>query len=64
MAVPKRRVSHCRQGRRRSHHAIKPRKNTYCNQCGEPVLPHYLCWKCGYSNSQGREMVAIKIEET
>ncbi len=60
MAVPKRRVSSSRQGMRRSHHHVKPKQNTYCNACGNPVLPHYVCWNCGYLNTQGREAVAVK----
>jgi large subunit ribosomal protein L32 len=62
MAVPKRRVSHARQGKRRSHHGRKPQQNTYCSRCGEAVRPHYLCSNCGWQNSQARE--AVIIEET
>jgi large subunit ribosomal protein L32 len=61
MAVPKRRVSPARQGMRRSHQHVKPKQNTYCNSCGNPVLPHYVCWNCGYLNTQGRE--AAPVEE-
>ena len=53
MAVPKRRVSHARQGERRSHHHIKPRQIQYCPNCQGPVLPHHVCPQCGYY--QGRE---------
>jgi large subunit ribosomal protein L32 len=63
MAVPKRRVSHARQGKRRSHHHLKPKQNTYCNRCGNAILPHYVCWNCGYYNIQGKEVVAMEAEE-
>jgi large subunit ribosomal protein L32 len=56
MAVPKRRTSHARQGKRRSHQHLKPIQIQYCPQCNEPVLPHRVCPNCGHY--QGREVVA------
>ena len=61
MAVPKRRTSHARQGKRRSHLHIKPTQIQYCTQCNEPVLPHRVCSNCG--SYQGREVVAPKEEK-
>jgi large subunit ribosomal protein L32 len=61
MAVPKRRTSRCRQGRRRSHHHLKPIQVQYCPQCNEPVLPHRVCTNCGHY--QGREVVAVEEEK-
>ena len=61
MAVPKRRVSHSRQGMRRSHQHVKPLQIQYCPQCKQPVLPHHVCDNCGYY--QGREVVAPKEEK-
>ena len=63
MAVPKRRTSHARQGKRRSHHHIKPGQNTYCNRCNNAILPHRLCWNCGWSNTQGRQVVDLEFQE-
>jgi len=63
MAVPKRRVSHARQGKRRSHHHIKPRQLCYCNRCGVPVQSHRVCWNCGWSNAQAREMISMERKE-
>jgi large subunit ribosomal protein L32 len=63
MAVPKRRTSHARQGKRRSHLHAKPKQIQYCSRCGAPVLGHHLCWQCGWSNSQGREMVSMEKDE-
>ncbi len=62
MAVPKRRTSKARQGKRRSHQHLKARQNTYCSRCGEAIRAHFVCSNCGWLNSQGRE--AIVIEET
>ncbi len=47
MAVPKRRTSHARQGKRRSHMARHPMQLQYCPECQEPVLPHRICSNCG-----------------
>ena len=58
MAVPKRRTSHARQGKRRSHLHIKPIQVQYCSQCNEPVLPHRVCPNCG--QYQGREVVVAE----
>ena len=44
MAVPKRRVSSARQGKRRSHHFIKPAQLCYCNSCGSQVGNGHLAW--------------------
>jgi large subunit ribosomal protein L32 len=61
MAVPKRRTSHARQGKRRSHLHVKPLHIQYCPQCNEPVLAHRVCANCGYY--QGREVVPPKKEK-
>jgi large subunit ribosomal protein L32 len=61
MAVPKRRVSHARQGKRRSHLRVKPLQIQYCPQCGDPALPHRVCASCGYY--QGREVFAPEQEK-
>lgn len=60
MAVPKRRHSPARKGKRRSHHHRDGHQHTYCDRCGEPVLPHLVCGECGWSNTQNRELVVIK----
>jgi large subunit ribosomal protein L32 len=63
MAVPKRRTSHARQGKRRSHLHVKPLGIQYCNRCGDPVLPHRMCSHCGWSNAQDREVIPMGEEE-
>ncbi len=60
MAVPKRRVSRSRKGKRRSHHHKDRIQVQYCPQCADPILPHRVCSNCGYY--QGREVVAQEQE--
>ncbi len=47
MALPKRRHSHSRTRKRRSHDALKAPGITVCEDCGEPKEPHRLCGSCG-----------------
>jgi large subunit ribosomal protein L32 len=61
MAVPKRRTSHAKQGKRRSHQHVKPIQVQYCTNCGEPVLPHRICANCGWYRN--RAVVTEKEEE-
>jgi large subunit ribosomal protein L32 len=55
MAVPKRRTSKSRRGKRQSHDAVKPVQLAYCPQCGTAVPTHVVCPNCGYY--QGRTMI-------
>lgn len=48
MALPKRRHSHQRKNKRRSHHALEVEGLSVCPQCKEPKLPHRICKNCGY----------------
>jgi large subunit ribosomal protein L32 len=59
MALPKRRHSHQRTNKRRSHHALKTEALSTCPQCNEPKLPHRACMNCGHY--AGRQV--IKSEE-
>ncbi|MCB2186387.1 MAG: 50S ribosomal protein L32 [Deltaproteobacteria bacterium] len=52
MAVPKRRQSHTRGAKRRSHDAITLPNVVLCPQCGEPKLPHKVCPSCGTYKSR------------
>lgn len=55
MAVPKRRQSNSRTGKRRSHHAKTPKQLSFCPKCSTAVPPHVVCPNCGYY--MGRVMV-------
>jgi large subunit ribosomal protein L32 len=58
MGVQKRRVSHARQGDRRSHHAIALPELEACPHCHEPKRIHHACPNCGWYG--GREAIRIK----
>ncbi|MCE3019318.1 MAG: 50S ribosomal protein L32 [Pirellula sp.] len=60
MAVPKRRHSNARSGKRRAHHSKKPRQVQTCPKCSSPVLSHHVCQKCGYY--MGRTVVQMSEE--
>ena len=47
MAVPKRRTSHARKGKRRSHQHLRPPQLTVCPKCKQYKLPHRICPNCG-----------------
>ncbi|MDH4322055.1 MAG: 50S ribosomal protein L32 [Desulfobulbaceae bacterium] len=47
MALPKRRHSHSRTRKRRSHDALTAPSIAKCDKCGEPKMPHRLCAGCG-----------------
>ena len=52
MAVPKKKISSSRRGKRRSHHALNNIKVIECPNCGAESLPHHLCASCGYYNEK------------
>ncbi len=58
MGVPKRRVSHARQGERRSHLAIEPAEPRGVLALPRDEAPHHVCPNCGYYN--GRLAVELK----
>jgi large subunit ribosomal protein L32 len=61
MGVPKRRVSHARQGDRRSHHALTMPDLEPCPHCREMKQVHHVCPTCGWYG--GREAVKIKAKK-
>ena len=52
MAVPKRKTSKSKKGKRRSHHSQFAVNSTECPNCGEFNLPHHICNSCGYYNKK------------
>jgi large subunit ribosomal protein L32 len=48
MAVPKRKHSNSRTGKRRSQDAKRPPQLEYCDQCSTAVPSHTVCPKCGH----------------
>lgn len=55
MAVPRKRHSHSRTRKRRSHDALTAPSWVTCPQCREPMTLHQVCKNCGYYRS--REVV-------
>lgn len=47
MALPKRRHSHARKNKRRSHYKASTYQYTECPKCHSPKLPHRVCPNCG-----------------
>jgi len=58
MGLPKRKVSHARQGNRRSHHALTLPSLVECSHCHAMKRSHHVCPSCGYYD--GRQVVEVK----
>ncbi len=57
-ALPKRKISKARRGKRRSHHSLTPPALDYCPQCHSTKLPHHVCLTCG--SYAGREVIKVE----
>jgi len=62
MAVPKRKHSNSRTGKRRSHNALRPKQLAYCPKCSSAVPTHVVCPSCGYY--MGRTVVDVEEGST
>jgi large subunit ribosomal protein L32 len=60
-ALPKQRVSHARQGERRSHHHLDLPQLVICPHCKKPRLAHHACPNCG--TYRGRQIFLPKSEK-
>jgi large subunit ribosomal protein L32 len=60
MALPKRRHSHQRTAKRRTHDSLKVEGLSECPNCKEPKLPHRACKLCGYYD--GRQVIKSSEE--
>ena len=58
MGVPKRTVSHARQGDRRAHQALTLPQLEECTHCHQPKRSHRACPNCGFYG--GRPVLEIK----
>ncbi|MCK4623550.1 MAG: 50S ribosomal protein L32 [Desulfuromonadales bacterium] len=61
MALPKRRISHSRGARRRTHWKLSAPTLVACPECGSKKLAHHICPSCGYY--AGREVITPKTTE-
>lgn len=55
---PKKRISHARQGERRSHLALRAIALVPCPQCRQPKRAHVACPNCG--TYRGRQVIRLK----
>jgi len=61
VALPKRKHSSQRGGKRRTHWKIKKTNLIPCPQCKQLKLPHRACLVCGYYD--GRQVAEVKVKE-
>lgn len=57
MAVPKQKHTKSRRNKRRANIFLKAPSLTLCPKCGKPVLPHTVCFYCGYY--KGAEVIDV-----
>ena len=55
MGVPRHRRTKSKQGKRRSHLALKKKALSSCSKCGARVLQHVVCVSCG--SYKGRQVI-------
>lgn len=60
-ALPKRKISHTAQGKRRSHLGITLPQMHECPQCRSLKLPHHVCPNCG--TYKGEQVIEIKARK-
>ena len=57
-ALPKKKVTRARRGRRLTAYKLKPVNPSYCSRCRSAKLPHTACPSCGFY--RGREVVTVR----
>lgn len=57
MAVPKQKHTKSRRNKRRANISLKAPFLAVCPKCKKPVLPHKVCFNCGYYN--GIEVIDV-----
>ncbi|MFQ5382076.1 MAG: 50S ribosomal protein L32 [Dehalococcoidia bacterium] len=60
--LPKRKYPKSRQGKRRSHLAMRMPHIVECPNCQSPRLAHRACPICG--TYRGREVMAVESDDT
>lgn len=58
MPLPKRRHSHTRSRKRRTHYKMVAPGRSLCPQCREVKPPHQVCPHCGFY--KGREVLDVE----
>lgn len=54
-ALPKKKLTRARRGRRLTAYKLKPVHAAVCQRCRSAKLPHAACLECGYY--RGRQVV-------
>ncbi|CUU07866.1 MAG: 50S ribosomal protein L32 [Fimbriimonadales bacterium] len=62
MANPKRRHSHARGAKRRTHYKLEVPGLSRCKHCGATILPHRACPVCGYYRGRKYENALVTAE--
>jgi len=60
-ALPKRRISTHRQGKRRAAQKLIPPALIKCPHCEKLIIPHQVCPYCGFY--KGEEVLQIKTDK-
>ncbi|MCH2183044.1 MAG: 50S ribosomal protein L32 [Mariniblastus sp.] len=63
MAVPKRKHSNSRSGKRRSHDRLPSRPLTVCPKCSATVPTHVVCPECGFYMGRVVDPVDDQMDE-
>ncbi len=58
MAVPKKKTSHAKKGKRRANWNLATPSISRCANCGETCRPHRVCRKCGHYGD--REVMVVE----
>jgi len=58
MGLPSKRRTKTSKKERSSHFALKEKSSVNCPKCGQPIMPHRACAKCG--TYKGREVIKVK----
>ncbi len=61
MAVPFRRTSKTKKRMRRTHLKKTAPSIVTCKNCGEAIMPHRACVKCGYY--KGKEIIKVSEDK-
>ena len=64
MAVPKKKTSVSRKGKRRAgqHHKEYRKHPMSCPNCGDMTMPNHACPSCG--TYKGKEVFSVKVKES
>jgi large subunit ribosomal protein L32 len=57
MAVPKKKTSKAKKGKRRSHWHLTTPNPSKCTHCGAVCRPHRVCRQCGHYGT--REVLVV-----